>query len=198
MLFSERHVHEGVLQHVQVQISPCETLKEKFLSSASSYEHQNVIFMGDSWLILVGIFGIVLLVLMPSLIARITGKRVHAKTRTGSFVTEPFKTKKERQRVDEQDKIVKELNQFCQAVAFAEIPTASNDTASLWTSDMGFEFPNTDGRPMLTKRARLITSKDNVGKALAGYSKLNNEKATGMIDDKKYSQSLLELYNECT
>lgn len=154
--------------------------------------------MGDNWLIIVGILGIILLVVMPSLIARLTGKRVIVKTRTGSFVAHPFKTKKERQKEDEEDKVVSELNEFCKEVALADLSVSNHSSVDLWTFDMGFEFPDTDGRPMLTKRARQVVNAGKVNKAISEYRNLKKQKADGQIDDKIYSAKLVTLYNECT
>lgn len=154
--------------------------------------------MDDNWLIVIGILGIALLLLGPSLIARITGRRVHVRTRTGSFIAEPFKTKKERQKEDEQDKVVKELNEFCKEVALADLSVSNHSAADLWTFDMGFEFPDTNGRPMLTKRAIQIVNKDNVSRAITNYRNLQKQKADGLIDDKIYNAKLVTLYNECS
>lgn len=154
--------------------------------------------MNDNWLIVVGILGIALLLLGPSLIARITGRRVHVRTRTGSFIAEPFKTKKERQQEDEQDKVVKELNEFCQEVAFADLSVNNHNAVDLWTFDMGFEFPDTNGRPILTKRALQIVNKNNVSKAITNCRLLKKQKSDGQIDDKMYKAKLATLFNECS
>jgi hypothetical protein len=154
--------------------------------------------MNDNWLIVIGILGVGLFLLMPSLIARITGRKVHVRTRTGSFIAEPFKTNKERQKEDEQDKVVKELNEFCKEVALADILVNNRSSIDLLTMDMGFEFPDTNGRPMLTNRAMRIVDKGNVSKAITDYRNFKKQKDDGKIDDKIYNTKLVTLYNECS
>jgi len=148
----------------------------------------------DNLLIALGLVLVILFLLAPTLIATLTGRKVQVRTKTGSFASEPFKTKKKRKKEEEQDKIVKELNQFCQEVAFAELP--KNDAVDMWTFDMGFEFPNLSGRPILTNRAVVIANKGNISKALIGYRNLQNQKKLGRLDDVEYKFKILELYKE--
>lgn len=145
--------------------------------------------MGDNWLILVGILGVALLGLMPSLIARITGRNVQVRTRTGSFTTQPFRTKKERQKEDEQDILLKELNAFCIEVSYMDFDK--------YSTELNVQLFNSNGRPMLTQRALNIVNAGKVGEALTGYRKLNKLKESQEINSDEYCEQATNLYNYC-
>ncbi len=162
--------------------------------------------MGDSWLILVGILGIVLLGAMPTIIATITGRRVQVRTRTGSIIAEPYKTKKQIQKEDEQDKIVKELNEFCKIANLAKSLIKKNDNPfgidtsrfDMWTTNWELELPDANGRPMLTNSASSIVEKGNVSRALIGYRDLKKKMELENITNEEFNQEILTLYNACT